>query len=316
LAPAEILVTAEAMDRDGWVSTVEFFANATSLGVTTNNPLSMGPMNPFHLLWTNVAEGDYALVATATDDGGATAVSAPVSIRVLDVATIPTVTVVATDPLAREQSPLVDAMPDTATFSVKRSGSTEALLRVYYHVGGTALNGTDYDKLPGVVEIPAGASSADVIVNPIDDSVAEPPETVVLTLMPPPLGGDPGMPATAYRIGEPEEATALILDNEEQPNVPPAVAIVSPPDGATFVAPDSIRIIASARDPDGWVRSVEFFADGQSLGVVTRDPLLSVTPMDDLHPEWKGIIPFQMVWTNPPAGGYTLTALATDNAGA
>ena len=67
LAPADILITAEATDTDGSVSRVEFFAGPTLVGVSTTAPYSV--------TWTNVAAGTYSLTAQAYDDRGASAAS-------------------------------------------------------------------------------------------------------------------------------------------------------------------------------------------------------------------------------------------------
>jgi hypothetical protein len=53
---------------------VEFFAGATSLGTVTNAP--------FSLTWSNVAAGNYALTARATDNRGGSATSVVVQITV------------------------------------------------------------------------------------------------------------------------------------------------------------------------------------------------------------------------------------------
>ena len=45
-------------------------------------------------------------------------------------------------------------------------------------------------------------------------------------------------------------------------NVPPAVAITSPVEGASFVAPADIRSSWPRRDSDGIVQQVDFFVDG------------------------------------------------------
>jgi uncharacterized protein (DUF2141 family) len=72
--PATITLEVEARDPDGSISSVEFFAGATSLGTVTNAP--------FSLSWSNVVAGDYALTARATDNRGGSATSAPVNITV------------------------------------------------------------------------------------------------------------------------------------------------------------------------------------------------------------------------------------------
>src|SRR5262249_44766867 len=58
-------------------------------------------------------------------------------------------------------------------------------------------------------------------------------------------------------------------------NAPPIVAITSPTNGATFMAPASFTCSADATDNDGVSRGisrVEFFADGASVGVDLAGP--------------------------------------------
>ncbi|NWG04107.1 MAG: hypothetical protein HXY44_14735, partial [Syntrophaceae bacterium] len=88
----------------------------------------------------------------------------------------PTVTIVATDNTATE------AGPTTGYFTVTRTGATTSALTVYYTVGGTATSGSDYNALSNSVTIPAGSSSATITVTPINDTVVESDETVIVTL--------------------------------------------------------------------------------------------------------------------------------------
>src|SRR6185369_5920382 len=74
---------------------------------------------------------------------------------------------------------------DPAVFTVTRTGSAAFPMTVFYHVGGTALNGVDYVGLPGTVTIPTGAVSATIEVDPIDDFLVEPTETVIIKIEPP-----------------------------------------------------------------------------------------------------------------------------------
>jgi hypothetical protein len=78
VAPASIPLLAQAQDADGLVRAVEFFAGDLSLGVAVNDPAS----NAFALLWPEAPAGSYVLTAKATDDQGATGISAPVKIVV------------------------------------------------------------------------------------------------------------------------------------------------------------------------------------------------------------------------------------------
>jgi YD repeat-containing protein len=80
-------------------------------------------------------------------------------------ASLPTVTITATDPNASETG------PDTGTFTVSRTGGTEASLS--YTVSGTATPGADYTALPSTVTILAGNPSATLIVTPLDDTSVE-----------------------------------------------------------------------------------------------------------------------------------------------
>jgi len=81
------------------------------------------------------------------------------------------------------------------------------------------------------------------------------------------------------------------------PNQPPVVAVTAPAAGATFYAPASILLAASASDADGAVVRVEFFEGTTKLGE-------------------DATAPFELLWTGVPAGSYALTAVATDSAGA
>jgi regulation of enolase protein 1 (concanavalin A-like superfamily) len=81
------------------------------------------------------------------------------------------------------------------------------------------------------------------------------------------------------------------------PNAAPAVAVTSPPDGASFTAPATITLAASASDADGTVTKVEFYAGTSLLGTDTASP-------------------YELTWQNVAAGTYTVTAKATDDDGA
>lgn len=67
-------------------------------------------------------------------------------------------------------------------FTFTRTGSTAAPVTVNYNVSGTATSGVDFTALTGSVLIPSGSSSAVVSINPINDTLVEPLETVALTL--------------------------------------------------------------------------------------------------------------------------------------
>ena len=89
------------------------------------------------------------------------------------------------------------------TFTISRPATTaDSELTVHYTVSGTAGNGADYRQLNGKLTIPAGAASATLTVTPILDYLAEPAETVAVTLAKGP-----------YIIGEPAQASLALADN-------------------------------------------------------------------------------------------------------
>jgi len=217
-----------------------------------------------------------------------------------DADVFPTVTIYATDAHASETG------SDPGTFTVKRSGSTNFPLAVFFHLSGTASNGVDYEQLVGSVQIPAGSLDASFIIKPIDDILAEGDEAVVAQLT-----GSPLACATCgYDIGVPSNAVVVIADNDLPPatNHPPFVRLNAPQDGDVFVAPADIALTAYAQDAeDGDHLQVEFFEGTNSLGFGTFVPTLCPAIFCNF---------FALAWSNVPPGEYTLTARATDSQGA
>src|SRR5439155_19538642 len=122
------------------------------------------------------------------------------------------VNITATDPEGSEipEVPPGMEMPqlvDPAIFTVTRSGNTNIDVTVYYSIGGTASNGVDYDEIPKQITIPAGARSADIWINPIDDFLVEGPDTVVIEIQPPVCVAIDPPPTECYPIGFSSRAT-------------------------------------------------------------------------------------------------------------
>ena len=94
-------------------------------------------------------------------------------------------------------------------------------------------------------------------------------------------GGEPFLPVERWRVAV---------------GSPPAVNITTPVAGASFGAPATIAVSASATDPDGSVTQVAFLADGNPIGTALSAP-------------------FSTTWQEVAAGTYQLTAVATDDSG-
>jgi regulation of enolase protein 1 (concanavalin A-like superfamily) len=73
-APATFAIAASATDIDGVVARVDFYQGDQLVGSATTEP--------FRITWYDVTAGTYSLTAVATDDGGATSWSAPVTLTV------------------------------------------------------------------------------------------------------------------------------------------------------------------------------------------------------------------------------------------
>ncbi len=133
-------------------------------------------------------------------------------------------------------SQAAEAGAHPATLLFTRTGSTNLPLAVFYSLAGTAVKGTDY--LPifgpalGTVEFPAGVASMIVPLVPIDDAVAEPTETILLTVL----------PSLDYFIIGTNRATLTILDNEAPVAPPPAALTALQFNGVN----QSVQIPASA----------------------------------------------------------------------
>jgi uncharacterized protein (TIGR03437 family) len=150
-------------------------------------------------------EGNETVVLTLSGNNNTYIIGSPntATVTVADNDTLPTVSMTATDATASEPG------TDTGTITVTRSGNTSAALTVNYSIGGTAVNGTDYETIPVSVTIPANAASTTIIIKPKDDTQIEGNETVVLTLA----------NNSNYTIGSPNTATITISDNDTLPTV-------------------------------------------------------------------------------------------------
>jgi hypothetical protein len=94
-------------------------------------------------------------------------------------------------------------------------------------------------------------------------------------------------------------------------NHPPEVRIIRPPNAAAFRSPVNVPIYAYAHDADGDVTSLAFFAGTNSLGLGSTLAYRTNPPSSSYYTNI-----FSIIWSNPPAGSYALTAKATDNSNA
>ena len=96
--------------------------------------------------------------------------------------------------------------------------------------------------------------------------------------------------------GATADSTAISV-TVNSPNQPPVVSITSPANGATFTAPATVALVASASDPDGTIAHVDFYQGSVFIG-------------QDIS------APYQLTTSTLSAGSYVFSAKAYDNANA
>ena len=114
-----------------------------------------------------------------------------------------------------------------------------------------------------------------------------------------------GAPAGTYSLtaratdddGATATSAARTVTVNPPANQPPSAALTAPANGATFTAPATITINATAADTDGTIARVDFYSGTTLVGSDTTSP-------------------YSFTWNNVPTGTYSLTARATDDDGA
>lgn len=335
VAPADILLGADASDTDGTVAQVEFFAGTTSLGVDASAPFSVA--------WNGVTSGAYALTARATDNLGAVTTSAVVNI-VVDVR--PTVTV--TNPVSGS----LLAAPANILLQASATDADGTIAQVEFFEGTTSLGAdttnpysliwtnvvsgsyaitarvTDNHGLintSAVVNVTVDAAPTVSVTSPANNTLFAPPANITLQASAADADGsvtNVEFFSGATKLGEDNSSpysfawntvptgsysvTARATDNLGLTTVstpvtlivdtPPTVSITAPITGANFTLPTNIVVDATATDADGTVSRVNFYANDIWIG-------------DDVSS------PFSLTWSNATAGVTALTAVAVDDIG-
>jgi Ca2+-binding RTX toxin-like protein len=124
-------------------------------------------------------------------------------LEIIEAPPLPTISITANDPNAGETT-------NPGQFTITRTGDLTKSLTVNYTLSGTANNSADYQTLPGTIVFAAGAGTANINVNVIDDTINEGNETVILTL-------DNG--GTKYQLDSVKSSgTVTIVDNDNISN--------------------------------------------------------------------------------------------------
>ncbi len=133
--------------------------------------------------------GSATINVTVTDSGGASTTES----FILTVNQAPPSTTVTL--VTGAQTRLEDAGTLTVTLSL--SAASDSSISVPFALTGTAANGSDYTITQSPILIAAGATSADISIDVINDSADEPDETIIITLGTP-AGAASGRPDCPY----------------------------------------------------------------------------------------------------------------------
>ena len=214
---------------------------------------------PYSFSWTNVAAGAYNLTARATDNSGGITTSAVVAITVNPSANVP--------PTAS-----ITAPANGATFTAPASVTITAT------AGDTDGTVSLVEFFQGTTKIGQATTAPYSLVDECRRRRLQPDR------------------ARHRQPGGITTSAVVAITVNPSANVPPTASITGPANGATFTAPASVTITATAGDTDGTVSLVEFFQGTTKIGQATTAP-------------------YSFSWTNVAAGAYNLTARATDNSG-
>jgi hypothetical protein len=214
---------------------------------------------PYQFSAPALAVGSYTFTARAIDNGNAAADSSAVTINVVSPPNQP--------PVVSLTSPAAGASffaPATINLTAAASDPDGTIAQVEFFQGAMNLGATTVSPYAFSVNVAAGSY---VFKARATDNFGAATES---------------MPINVSVIGI---------------NQSPTVALTSPASGATYNAPATIPLAASANDPDGSVAKVEFFQGTTKLGESV-------------------VAPFAFTWTGMLPGSYALSAKATDNEGA
>jgi hypothetical protein len=288
---------------------VEFFANGVFIGQSSPTPFLRPPIpwlpREHDFEWLRPADGDYVLTARTRTGFDQWLDAAPIHITVGNAPVRPLISIVATERIAEEDSaPTMRAFILRGVFTISRTGPTTNPQPVYLLVSGTAIPGTDYQALPILVSIPAGAGSTTVRVDAIPDKIPEPLETVIAEVSNcPPNGLD--TPCYDFDIDPAHQRDTVFIRDDGITRA--TLEITAPLNGAHFTKGADISIDCTAIDIDGAITSVDFYAGDQKIGESHVSFVVAPRPGTPII--------HTFTWTNAPAGTHTLTTRAISSIG-
>ncbi|MEO5958193.1 MAG: Ig-like domain-containing protein, partial [Opitutaceae bacterium] len=222
--------------------------------------LSTDAAAPYTAAWSPGATGTYTLTAKSTDNSGGQTLSAPVTVTITNNAA-PVVAI--TGPA----SGLNVAGGSNVNLTASASDPDGIVTSVRFVANGNVVGTASVSPFL-VAWAPTAAGTYTVVAQATDNA---------------------GNVTTSASI------SVIVTSNQA-----PVAALIAPGSGAVVRVATGTSLIASASDPDGTIASVQFFANGASVGTATSPTGGS----------------YRVQWLPNSEGVYRITANALDNAGA
>ncbi|WMJ73330.1 Ig-like domain-containing protein [Cytophagaceae bacterium ABcell3] len=314
-----INLQAEASDSDGYVSRVLFMVDGEEVGETTEEP--------YTFTWENVPAGVYEITAVAIDNESASTTSEAVTITVLEEATsLPFGGSAHLIPGRIEAEDYDEGGQGVSYYDGTEGNQGGAYRNDNVDIGynpenditsvgwiedGEWLNYTVNVDSAGLYDFTFNVATEfegrgfavsmdgeEVISNAVVPNTSGWNNWTTMTIRGVELEAGEQVMQIYMHGGEFNLDYIQITDGSETlPNIPPTVSIVRPSGSATFNPGSTVEVEAEALDVDGFIFNVEFFVDGDRVGVADAEPY--VFTIEDLEP-----------------GTYEVTARARDNEGA
>ncbi len=268
-AGAPVFLEATASSPDSATLTVSFTAVATSGARTTVNATQVTGTTTYRAVWTPATAGTYTITSTALVPGTTTSSTSANSRRV-------TVNgIVGISPTITLNAPANNATVTTAStvnFTATATDSDGSVVDVEFFVGRNSVGHAVRDQLTNTWRLTVSFAGYPVGTT---DIVA--------------LARD-----NAGNVNDPTATTNINVVAAS--SLPPTVTILSSDLNPAFSR--QVQLTANARDTDGTVTSVQYFANGTSLGT-----------------SGNAGTNYLVNWTPNQSGTFNVWGVATDNSG-